>query len=78
MAFIEVMAGGKPQQVRVCDWCRTCCIPSGRFCSGRCAMQSHEHTQSVMNATMADLIDATEAGAEAENDAQPTMEDLGL
>lgn len=26
-----------PRKVRVCDHCRTVCIPSGRFCSGYCA-----------------------------------------
>lgn len=31
---IETIDG--PRKVRVCDYCKTVCIPHGRFCSGRC------------------------------------------
>ncbi len=39
MAFVSVETASGQRQVRVCDYCRTVCIPSGRFCSGRCAGQ---------------------------------------
>lgn len=37
MAIIEIQTLDGPQKVRVCDYCRTVCIPSGSYCSGRCA-----------------------------------------
>lgn len=37
MALIEVQTKDGPRKVRVCDYCRSACIPSGRFCSGRCS-----------------------------------------
>lgn len=40
--LIEVQTEDGPRKVRVCDYCRTVCIPSGRFCSGRCAGQSRD------------------------------------
>jgi predicted nucleic acid-binding Zn ribbon protein len=30
------------RKVRVCDYCKSTCIPSGRFCSGRCCRQYTE------------------------------------
>ncbi len=42
MAFVTVDTAEGPKQVRVCDYCKTVCIPSGRFCSGRCAGQYGE------------------------------------
>lgn len=44
MALIEVQTMDGPRKVRVCDYCRTVCIPSGRYCSGRCA-RSHAEQQ---------------------------------
>lgn len=41
--LIEVQTADGPQKVRVCDNCRASCIPSGRFCSGRCARQYDEY-----------------------------------
>ena len=35
--LIEVQTNDGPRKVRVCDYCRCVCIPSGRFCSGHCA-----------------------------------------
>lgn len=35
MLTIQTVEG--PRKVRVCDYCACACIPSGRFCSGRCA-----------------------------------------
>jgi len=46
--LIEVQSTHGPQMVRVCDlvrvcdYCQTVCIPSGRFCSGRCARSYDE------------------------------------
>jgi len=37
MAYIEVQTANGIRKVRVCDYCKTVCIPSGRFCSGHCA-----------------------------------------
>lgn len=43
MALIDVVDGtGKTCKVLVCDYCRTVCIPSGRFCSGSCARKYDE------------------------------------
>lgn len=41
MAFVTIETASGPQQVRVCDNCRTVCVPS-RFCSGRCAREFYE------------------------------------
>lgn len=35
--LIEVQTSNGPRKARVCDYCQTVCIPSGRFCSGFCA-----------------------------------------
>lgn len=40
--LVEVQTTDGPKKVRVCDYCRAACIPSGRFCSGRCARQYAE------------------------------------
>lgn len=37
MAFVEIQTNRGTQKVRVCDYCKCVCIPSGRFCSGFCA-----------------------------------------
>lgn len=42
MAFVTVQTAQGPRQVRVCDYCKAACIPSGRFCSGRCARMFDE------------------------------------
>lgn len=42
MALIEVRTKDGPRKVRVCDYCRTVCIPSGRFCSGMCSRSYDE------------------------------------
>lgn len=42
MAFEKVILGGKETMVRVCDYCRTACIPHGRYCSGRCYRNHQE------------------------------------
>jgi hypothetical protein len=34
--LIEINTIDGPRKVRVCDYCRTVCIPSGRFCSSYC------------------------------------------
>lgn len=36
MALIEVDTPNGPRKVRVCNYCRRVCIPSGSYCSGRC------------------------------------------
>lgn len=40
--LVEVQTLNGPRKVRVCDYCRTVCIPSGRFCSGHCARNHAE------------------------------------
>lgn len=40
--LIEVQTIHGPRKVRVCDGCLTVCIPSGRYCSGRCAREHRE------------------------------------
>lgn len=42
MALITIETTEGPRQVRVCDYCKTVCIPNGRFCSGHCARQYGE------------------------------------
>jgi hypothetical protein len=42
MAFVTVETFDGPKKVRVCDYCKTVCIPSGRFCSSRCYWQNEE------------------------------------
>lgn len=37
MAYILIETKDGPKKVRVCDYCKTVCIPSGRFCSGHCS-----------------------------------------
>lgn len=39
MVVVETLDG--PRKVRVCDYCKTVCIPSGRFCSSFCASNYH-------------------------------------
>jgi hypothetical protein len=34
--IIEIQTGDGPKKVRVCDYCKTACIPYGQFCSSRC------------------------------------------
>lgn len=43
--LIEIQTKDGLRKVRVCDYCRTVCIPSGRFCSGRCARLHSEYRQ---------------------------------
>jgi hypothetical protein len=43
--LIDITINGKPAKVRVCDYCRATCIPSGRYCSGRCAGQDRERRE---------------------------------
>lgn len=43
--LIEVQTFDGPRKVRVCDGCRTVCIPSGRYCSGRCARSDSERME---------------------------------
>lgn len=43
--LIDVDTSEGRRKVRVCDYCQTVCIPSGRFCSGRCARQHQEREQ---------------------------------
>jgi len=42
MALVEVQTKDGPRKVRVCDYCKAVCIPSGRFCSGACARKYQE------------------------------------
>ena len=35
--LVEIETADGPRKVRVCNYCRSVCIPSGGFCSGRCA-----------------------------------------
>lgn len=46
--LIEVETPDGPRKVRVCDYCKTVCIPSGRFCSGRCARNYDELTETKL------------------------------
>lgn len=38
--MVTILVDG--HRVRVCDYCKTVCIPSGRFCSGRCSRNYYE------------------------------------
>lgn len=51
MAYVTVETKNGPARVRVCDYCKSACIPSGRFCSGRCAREYQERAsrQQVKN-----------------------------
>lgn len=40
--LIEIETSDGPKKVRVCDHCRTVCVPRGRFCSGSCARRAEE------------------------------------
>lgn len=40
--LIEIDTQDGPRKVRVCSYCKTVCIPSGRFCSGHCCRAWHE------------------------------------
>ncbi len=42
MMLIEVETHEGPRKVRVCDYCKCVCIPSGRFCSGHCSRNYEE------------------------------------
>lgn len=46
--LMEVETVDGPRKVRVCDYCRSACIPSGRFCSGRCARSYWEMVESTL------------------------------
>lgn len=46
MAYILVETVKGPQKVRVCDYCKRVCIPSGRFCSGHCSRNYWERVAS--------------------------------
>lgn len=61
MALIEVQTKDGPRKVRVCDYCKTVCIPSGRYCSGRCAREAREQRQRM--ASVIDLAERTAKGA---------------
>lgn len=39
---IDTVSGTK--QIRVCNYCRTVCIPSGAYCSARCY---HQHVKQM-------------------------------
>lgn len=43
--LVEIETRDGPRKVRVCDGCRTVCIPSGRFCSGRCSRDFSERVK---------------------------------
>lgn len=40
--LVAVQTSEGPRKVRVCDYCRAVCIPSGRYCSGHCARNDAE------------------------------------
>ena len=44
MAFVDMVnAYGEKVKIRVCDYCKTVCVPSGsRYCSGHCARNADE------------------------------------
>jgi hypothetical protein len=52
--LIDVILDGKPAKVRVCDYCRATCIPSGRYCSGRCAALDRERRERLEKKTDVD------------------------
>jgi hypothetical protein len=41
---VETATG--PKRIRVCDYCKSACIPSGHFCSGYCARAFDEQRRS--------------------------------
>lgn len=46
MAYIMIDTLKGPRKVLVCDYCKTVCIPYGRFCSGYCALNYRKRVQS--------------------------------
>jgi hypothetical protein len=38
-----------PKKVRVCDYCKSACIPSGRYCSGHCARGAQAQRELAAN-----------------------------
>lgn len=34
--LIDIDTNDGPKKIRVCDYCRTVCIPYGQFCSSHC------------------------------------------
>lgn len=47
MAFVDMVnAYGEKVKIRVCDYCKTVCVPGGsRYCSGHCARNADERAQ---------------------------------
>jgi len=42
--LIDIETKHGPRKLRVCDNCKSVCIPSGRFCSGHCARAWNERS----------------------------------
>lgn len=66
--LIEIETAAGLRKIRVCDYCRAVCIPSGRFCSGHCARNFVEaeayRRDSVMEAERITEADIAEADPE--------------
>ena len=43
--IIEIQTSDGPKKARVCDYCKTACIPYGRYCSSRCY---HRHLDAMI------------------------------
>jgi hypothetical protein len=43
--IIQIETGDGSKKVRVCDYCKTACIPYGQFCSSRCY---HKHLDMII------------------------------
>jgi len=62
MAFQKVMIAGKETEVRVCDHCRTTCIPHGRYCSSRCYRKHQELIRDAADSLVSALQNASRCG----------------
>lgn len=49
--IIEIQTGDGLKKVRVCNYCRTACIPYGEFCSSSCY---HKHLDAMIRQQQAE------------------------
>lgn len=65
--LVEIQTAIGPRKVRVCDYCKTVCIPSGRFCSGSCAKKWDEFYAAVLDSHLSNQkLSPCEGPTEAE------------
>ena len=64
--LIDVRLKGELVQVRVCDYCRAVCIPSGRYCSAKCRRADKERIQAAADSLVAKLNFSVDTAEEIE------------